>query len=242
MLLCLKAVSRDVVFSFCIRRCSFIPVYQHLVCMLIVEALIVLLLAAMLLLLAAMLLVVASFGPAPFSELGGRKEKGSSKRPKRKRCTPCFAYHRCSSSVHRCQAKLKQVPARVLHPPPVWGAAAFRLFPFILCYRSPFRRLRGAPNVRRRAVSPFAHRPAILPRRAHRGPMRTGGSRREGTSSSRTPISKRYERAVYGTGNAPRRPAMAWLAPWCTSSPELFSFRFLLILAWSHGHRPEPDR
>jgi hypothetical protein len=174
--------------------------------------------------------------------LGGRKEKGSSKRPKRKRCTPCFAYHRCSSSVHRCQAKLKQVPARVLHPPPVWGAAAFRLFPFILCYRSPFRRLRGAPNVRRRAVSPFAHRPAILPRRAHRGPMRTGGSRREGTSSSRTPISKRYERAVYGTGNAPRRPAMAWLAPWCTSSPELFSFRFLLILAWSHGHRPEPDR
>jgi hypothetical protein len=173
MLLCLKAVSRDVVFSFCIRRCSFIPVYQHLVCMLIVEALIVLLLAAMLLLLAAMLLVVASFGPAPFSELGGRKEKGSSKRPKRKRCTPCFAYHQFisgfSSSVHRCQAKLKQVPARVLHPPPVWGAAAFRLFPFVLCYRSPFRRLRGAPNVRRRAVSPFAHRPAILPGRAHRG-------------------------------------------------------------------------
>lgn len=44
--------------------------------MLIVEALIVLLLAAMLLLLAAMLLVVASFGPAPFSELGGKKIKG----------------------------------------------------------------------------------------------------------------------------------------------------------------------
>lgn len=169
----------------------------------------------MLLLLAAMLLVVASFGPAPFSELGGRKEKGSSKRPKRKRCTPCFAYHQFisgfSSSVHRCQAKLKQVPARVLHPPPVWGAAAFRLFPFILCYRSPFRRLRGAPNVRRRAVSPFAHRPAILPRRAHRGPMRTGGSRREGTSSSRTPISKRYWQRAPAPGDGVARAVVCLL-------------------------------